>query len=279
MASRDELYAKFGITAEASQLLETSLGTLSLSVAGLSSGWHIAPDATAARAALEKIDANTLGQILAGLKGRVGFSEELLDVLSNGLSARNRLIHGFFERHSFSIQTDEGRDAMMADLESLHDLLFTAWRHADAMAGLASEVLFEQQREQMSAGAYADLYPPSERLLHMKRSSLQIRSLIQGRSIDDLAIERTLGAAIERCLENVSEASRYVPSLWKRQADAALDWQGLMDLGDKLREPPYSPEPAVLWRLCTTDLDPLEAAIDAMIAAHGPIPRPPPRSA
>ena len=278
MATRDELYAKFGVTAEAAQLLETSLGTLSLCVTGLNSGWHITPNPPAARVALDRIDVSTLGQILAGVKGRVNFSEGLSGILNDGLLARNGLSHGFFERHNFSIQTDEGRDVMMADLEGLHDVLFTAWRHADAVAALAGEILLEQQRTQMSPDAFADLYPPPQRVLHMKRYALEVRSLISGKSIDDLASNPALRAAVERCFENVSEASRYVPDLWKQEADAAIDWQKLIDLGDEFREPPYSQEAAVLWQLCTCDLDPLEAAIDAMIAAHGPIPQPPPRS-
>jgi hypothetical protein len=35
MASRDDVYLKFGVTAEAAQLLETSLGTALLGVQGL----------------------------------------------------------------------------------------------------------------------------------------------------------------------------------------------------------------------------------------------------
>jgi hypothetical protein len=35
MASRDDLYCKFGVTAEAAQLFETELGTLLLAARGL----------------------------------------------------------------------------------------------------------------------------------------------------------------------------------------------------------------------------------------------------
>lgn len=48
MASRDELYAKFGMTAEAAQLFELELGTLLLCVRGLEAGWHVLPDGATA---------------------------------------------------------------------------------------------------------------------------------------------------------------------------------------------------------------------------------------
>ena len=94
MAIRDELYAKFGITAEAAQLFETELGTLILSLCGLESRF------------------------------------------SSALRARNRLIHGFYERHNFKIQTDAGRDEMIADLEAIHEELFQAWQ----VAGVLTEI-------------------------------------------------------------------------------------------------------------------------------------------
>ncbi|MFN4020896.1 MAG: hypothetical protein ACK4IC_10305 [Erythrobacter sp.] len=49
------------------------------------------------------------------------------------LNARNRLSHGFFERHNFRIQTSEGRAKMVADLEQLHAELFTAWQVASSI--------------------------------------------------------------------------------------------------------------------------------------------------
>ena len=41
VATRDELYAKFGVTAEAAQLFETELGPLILCVRGLEEGWQV----------------------------------------------------------------------------------------------------------------------------------------------------------------------------------------------------------------------------------------------
>lgn len=143
MATREELYAKFGITAEAAQLFETELGTLILCSQALEHGWHVAPDGEKARAALHEIDRSTLGRLLTTLKGRVRLEGGLVDRFDLALKARNRLNHGFYERHNFKIQTDEGRDVMIADLEALHEELFQAWRIAGAMTSLVSEFMRE----------------------------------------------------------------------------------------------------------------------------------------
>ena len=141
MATRDELYAKFGITAEAAQLFETELGTLLLCTRGLESGWHVVPDGESGRELLRDIDKSTLGGLLSKLKRHVEFDDDLAARFASALSARNRLNHGFYERHNFKIQTDEGRDEMMADLEALHDELFGAWQFVSAMTSLASDVI------------------------------------------------------------------------------------------------------------------------------------------
>ncbi|MBN9568202.1 MAG: hypothetical protein J0H79_11420 [Alphaproteobacteria bacterium] len=139
MATREELYAKFGITAEAGQLFETDLGTLLLCLQGLEHGWHVTPDGEKARAALDEIDGSTLGRLLNNLTRRVRFDGNLEQKFASALRARNRLNHGFYERHNFKIQTDEGRDAMVADLEAIHEELFQAWQIASAMTSLVSD--------------------------------------------------------------------------------------------------------------------------------------------
>ena len=145
MATRDELYAKFGITAEAAQLFETEIGTLLLCARGLESGWHVVPDGTSGRDLLGEIDRSTLGRLLTKLNRHVEIDDNLSASFASALAARNRLNHGFYERHNFRIQTDDGRDVMMADLDALHDELFAAWRLAGAMTSLASEVIVRER--------------------------------------------------------------------------------------------------------------------------------------
>lgn len=147
MASREELYAKFGITAEAAQLFETELSTLLLGIRGLEHGWAVAPDGERARAILDEIDRCTLGRQLATLKKYATLEDDLEARFSSALEARNRLTHGFYERHNFKIQTDEGRDEMIADLEVLHDELFNAWQLAGGMTSIMLKILLEQRLE------------------------------------------------------------------------------------------------------------------------------------
>jgi hypothetical protein len=68
-------------------------------------------------------------------------------VFSSALEARNRLFHGFFERYNFGIQTDQGRDLMMADLKALHEELFQSWRIAGAMTEITLGVLIKLSKK------------------------------------------------------------------------------------------------------------------------------------
>ncbi|RUX51487.1 hypothetical protein EOA33_06130 [Mesorhizobium sp. M4A.F.Ca.ET.050.02.1.1] len=148
MATRDELYAKFGITAEAAQLFETELGSLLLCARGLERGWRHEGDPDDARKLLDHIECSTLGQLLGTLKNCVSLDHGLVDRFASALKARNRLFHRFYEAHGFKIQTDEGRDEMVADLEVLHSELFNAWQVASKMTALATSFLLEAKREQ-----------------------------------------------------------------------------------------------------------------------------------
>jgi hypothetical protein len=147
MADRRELYAKYGIAAEAAQLFETELGTMLLCFRALEKDWHIVPDRAAAREALDSIDRSTLGRLLNDLKRFVTIEADLEKNFSSALRARNRLMHGFFERHNFSIQNEDGRREMIADLDRLHGELFAAWRAADRLSTALSAVVRQGAQE------------------------------------------------------------------------------------------------------------------------------------
>ncbi|TNJ46864.1 hypothetical protein [Phaeobacter sp. B1627] len=147
IATRDELYAKFGITAEAAQLFETEFGTFVLSVTAIENGWHVTPEPANARKALDQIEAHTLGRLLGVLKGKVAFDEHLAERFASALKARNRLNHGFYERHNIAIQSDEGRDIMVADLEELHEDLLQVWRIASGLTAAMAELVMQLQSE------------------------------------------------------------------------------------------------------------------------------------
>jgi hypothetical protein len=141
MADRHELYAKYGIAAEAAQLFETELNTLLLCLRALQNGWHIVPDSERASAALREIDKKTLGGLIRDLKPYMNLDEAAEAHFVAALDARNRLTHGFFERHNFKIQTAFGRDEMVADLERLHRQLLQAWQIAGGITTIIGELI------------------------------------------------------------------------------------------------------------------------------------------
>jgi hypothetical protein len=147
LATRDQLYAKFGVTAEAAQLFEVELGSLLLCARAIEEGWHFKADSDKARKLLDDIDRSTLGHLLGNLKKCVGLDDGLADRFASALQARNRLFHRFYESHNLKIQTDEGRDAMMSDLETMHVELFNAWQVASSITAMATAFLLELHDE------------------------------------------------------------------------------------------------------------------------------------
>ena len=151
MASRDELYAKFGITAEAAQLFETEIGTLLLSIKGEQQEWHINSERTLAEEFLIKIDKSTLGKLLAQMQklmdaeSPITIDDGMKELFESALRARNRLFHGFYLRHNFKIQTDIGRDEMISELEIMHTELFNAWQIASGLSEIY-QVFLEHEK-------------------------------------------------------------------------------------------------------------------------------------
>lgn len=134
MATRDDVYAKFGLTAEVAQLFETELGTLLLAREGEERGWHLKANPDQAAEFYEKLNRKTLGQILANLRDCLDLDERVGKSFKIALKARNHLNHGFFERHNFAIFDDAGRSAMIDELEKMHSELVEAYEIAQPAA-------------------------------------------------------------------------------------------------------------------------------------------------
>ena len=117
-----------------------------------------------------------------------------------------------------------------------------------------------------------------ERCRDVKLRIGYIRDMLRDTTLEPLASDQVRRAAFERFLEIVSEASRHIPAEWQQTFGSNINWRQLIDLGNIIRHVYQRADLAMLWGMYEVDLDPLEAAIDAMIAAHAPIPRPPPRS-
>jgi hypothetical protein len=145
MTTLDDVYRKFGETAEAAQLIETDLGTILLTARCMSEGLLTNKNPARAADILSSVNRQTLGQLLKNLNNRTQSLDALEDLLSKALQARNRLFHSFYRQHNLRRNSDEGRSLMLQDLEAIHATLLDAYKallilsgvDVDALAGMA----------------------------------------------------------------------------------------------------------------------------------------------
>ena len=107
----------------------------------------------------------------------------------------------------------------------------------------------------------------TKRVRHVKQSIVAIRVILAGRTLEQAHQDRVLWLAFERSLEMLSEASRHIPAEWKLDFPG-IPWRQVGDLGNALRHAYHDLDALALWTIYEHDLAPLEAAIDAMLAAH-----------
>jgi hypothetical protein len=131
----DDVYRKFGFAAEAAQLLEAELGTLLFAIDAIDDGLLDRPNPVRAAELLDAINSHTLGKLLKRLKTKNRSLNGLEPLLSKALDERNRLFHSFYRQHNFRRNTDEGRDFMLEDLQSIHELLIDAYKAVSLLSG------------------------------------------------------------------------------------------------------------------------------------------------
>lgn len=141
MPTLDDVYRKFGEVAEAAQLIETELGT-ALLFFGVVDENLLSPvtlqveDVEAGKELMSRIDRQTLGQLLRSTKRHSDALDKLEPLLSDALAARNRLSHSFYRQHNLRKNTDAGRAIMMADLETMHATLLSAYKALMLLSGI-----------------------------------------------------------------------------------------------------------------------------------------------
>ena len=92
MATIEDVYWKFGLVSEATQILETELGTLLFRSGAIEKGLFENPDHDKAWELLQLVNRKTLGQLIRSL-GNTDYSlDELDELLTKALSERNRLV-------------------------------------------------------------------------------------------------------------------------------------------------------------------------------------------
>jgi hypothetical protein len=136
MPTLDDVYRKFGETAEAAQLLETELGNLLLSFGAFEEDLLTGTNPSRAADFVSEIDASTLGRLLSRLRSKTRLPDDLEPLLSEALEQRNRLSHSYYRRHNFRRNSEEGRATMLNDLKSIHESLIRAYKAVMLLSGI-----------------------------------------------------------------------------------------------------------------------------------------------
>ena len=136
MPTLDDVYRKFGETAEAAQLLETELGNVLLSFGAFDEDLLTGMNPKRAADLLGEIDTSTLGRLLNRLRAKTRLPDGLEPLLSEALERRNRLSHSFYRRHNFRRNSDEGRSMMLKDLERIHESTIKAYKGVMLLSGI-----------------------------------------------------------------------------------------------------------------------------------------------
>jgi hypothetical protein len=139
----DDIYRKFGETAEAAQLLETQLGNMLLLSRGAEDGLFTEPNPELASDLFSTINRHTLGQLIKRLNSTPQSLDALESLFSKALQERNRLSHSFYRQHNFRRNSDEGRALMLKDIESIHDTLLRAYKAVMLLSGVDLDTLVE----------------------------------------------------------------------------------------------------------------------------------------
>jgi uncharacterized protein with HEPN domain len=104
----------------------------------------------------------------------------------------------------------------------------------------------------------------ADRLRHILDAIAKIEAFTAGKTFEGYLTDDMRRHAIERCLEIVSEASRFVPRQ-ARTRHPEIGWRGVADFGNVLRHDYPNVKNRRVWEIVTDDLAPLKDAIVRML--------------
>lgn len=138
MPTVEDVYEKFGFVSEAAQLLEFELGTILFRNHAEEKGLFENQRPDLALKLLEKINRQTLGQLIRNAKIKGDSLDEIEALLSEALRERNRLAHSFYWEHNFRLRAedDSGREIMLEDLERMHEIILEAYKALMLITGI-----------------------------------------------------------------------------------------------------------------------------------------------
>jgi len=117
-----ELYCKYGQTAEMAQVLEFEAGNFALAYASLLFNPETITDQDSRifQAVIDDVDRRTFGNLLTQIRKIATISDDIEKTVSNALDRRNYLVHRFFKVHNFAIHSEVGRKSMISELDAIY---------------------------------------------------------------------------------------------------------------------------------------------------------------
>ena len=89
------------------------------------------------------------------------------------------------------------------------------------------------------------------------------------KSFKDFVADHMLRDSVERNIERISEASRHLPdTLIARHPE--IPWRAIADIGNVFRHVYDDVDAGQTWQVVVRDLQPLKAAVSALITGLGP---------
>jgi len=112
--------------------------------------------------------------------------------------------------------------------------------------------------------------PPSlaDRVRHILEAIRQIQAALSGVDYKQFEGDLLLRLAMERLLEIVCEASKYIPPDIKA-GEPDVAWRKVTDFGNRLRHAYHSIDAAIVWQIANEDLEPLKRLVERIIRDAG----------
>ena len=112
--------------------------------------------------------------------------------------------------------------------------------------------------------------PPTlaDRVRHILDAIREIEIALARVTYEDFSSNLLLRLAIERLLEIVCEASRYIPADVKA-GEPDIPWQKITDFGNRLRHAYHQINAEVVWQITRDDLKPLKRLVERIIRDAG----------
>ncbi len=102
------------------------------------------------------------------------------------------------------------------------------------------------------------------RLDHILEAIAAIESYIAGKDFKAYRTDRILHDAVERNLERLSEAARYIPDELKAE-HPEIPWAQVIGLGNVLRHAYEGVDDRTIWDTVVAGLPPLKSVVERMI--------------